>query len=107
MNPEGKRNCSLPLSQHKYSFMALKSFDLVDTPGLKRRGSITDADSEATGDGTSLPGDRLSIGSELKSFGGSQGSLNSSALSSAAPDNPKQFESLKEMKGLMEQGIEK
>ena len=69
---------------------------------------MTDADSEESGDRTSLPGDQLSISSELKSFGGSQGSLNStSTSSSAAPDNPKQFESLKEMKGLMEQGIEK
>ena len=82
---------------------------VIDTPGLKRRGSLTDADSEEAGERTSLPGDRLSIGSELKSFGGSQGSLNSSSTSSSAtaPDNPKQFESLKEMKGLMEQGIEK
>ena len=73
---------------------------------MKRKGSLTEADSEESGDKQSLPGDRHSIGSDLKSFGGSQGSLNSSA-SSVAPDNPKQFESLKEMKGLMEQGIEK
>lgn len=79
-----------------------------DTPGLKRKGSMTEADSEESGERMSLPGDRLSIGSEMKTFGGSQGSLNSSSTaSSAAPDNPKQFESLKEMKGLMEQGIEK
>lgn len=88
--------------------MTTNSFHAIDTPGLKRRGSITDADSEESGERTSLPGDRLSIGSELKSFGGSQGSLNSTSTSSSiAPDNPKQFESLKEMKGLMEQGIEK
>ena len=69
---------------------------------------MTEADSEESGERMSLPGDRLSIGSEMKTFGGSQGSLNSSSTaSSAAPDNPKQFESLKEMKGLMEQGIEK
>ncbi|EDO41902.1 predicted protein [Nematostella vectensis] len=48
------------------------------------------------------------LGSELKSFGGSQGSLNSnSAASGITPDNPEQFESLKQMKGLMEQGIAK
>ncbi|KAM7451901.1 Brefeldin A-inhibited guanine nucleotide-exchange protein 1 [Porites harrisoni] len=77
-----------------------------DTPGLRRKSSLTEADAEEIGEKTSLPGDRLSLGSDLKSFGGSQGSLNSSA-STVAPDNPKQFESLKEMKGLMEQGIEK
>lgn len=70
---------------------------------------MTEADSEESGDRISLPEDRLSLGSELKSFGGSQGSLNSTSTSStvAAPDNPEQFESLKQMKGLMEQGIEK
>ena len=69
---------------------------------------MADADVEDSGERSSLPGDRLSMGSEIKSFGGSQGSLNSSSTSSsAAPDNPRQFESLKEMKGLMEQGIEK
>lgn len=79
-----------------------------DTPGLLRKASMADADVEDSGERSSLPGDRLSMGSEIKSFGGSQGSLNSSSTSSsAAPDNPRQFESLKEMKGLMEQGIEK
>lgn len=67
---------------------------------------MAEADLEDTGDRSSLPGDRVSVGSELKSHGGSQGSLNSTS-SSIASDNPKQFESLKEMKGLMEQGIEK
>lgn len=78
------------------------------TPGVKRKTSMTEADTEETGDHISLPEDRLSLGSELKSFGGSQGSLNStSTASTVAPDNPEQFESLKQMKGLMEQGIEK
>ena len=79
------------------------------TPGVKRKVSMTEADSEeAGGDRSSLTEDRISLGSELKSFGGSQGSLNStSTTSTVAPDNPEQFESLKQMKGLMEQGIEK
>lgn len=79
------------------------------TPGVKRKVSVTEADSEeAGGDRSSLTEDRISLGSELKSFGGSQGSLNStSTTSTVAPDNPEQFESLKQMKGLMEQGIEK
>ena len=70
---------------------------------------MTEADAEETGDRINLPEDRLSLNSEPKSFGGSQGSLNSSstAASTVAPDNPEQFESLKQMKGLMEQGIEK
>lgn len=77
------------------------------TPGVKRKVSVTEADSEEAG-GSSLTEDRISLGSELKSFGGSQGSLNStSTTSTVAPDNPEQFESLKQMKGLMEQGIEK
>ena len=76
---------------------------------MKRKGSLTEADAEETGDRINLPEDRLSLSSELKSFGGSQGSLNSTstAASTVAPDNPEQFESLKQMKGLMEQGIEK
>jgi len=73
-----------------------------------RKASMTETDAEETGDRINLPEDRLSLGSELKSFGGSQGSLNStSTASTVAPDNPEQFESLKQMKGLMEQGIEK
>ena len=81
----------------------------TSTPGVKRKVSMTEADSEeAGGDRSSLAEDRISLGSELKSFGGSQGSLNStSTTSTVAPDNPEQFESLKQMKGLMEQGIEK
>ncbi|XP_020613851.1 brefeldin A-inhibited guanine nucleotide-exchange protein 1-like [Orbicella faveolata] len=78
------------------------------TPGVKRKGSMSEADAEEAGDHINLPEDRISLGSELKSFGGSQGSLNStSTASTVAPDNPEQFESLKQMKGLMEQGIEK
>ena len=70
---------------------------------------MTETDSEeAGGDRSNLPEDCISLSSELKSFGGSQGSLNStSTASTVAPDNPEQFESLKQMKGLMEQGIEK
>ena len=78
------------------------------TPGVKRKSSMNETDSEESGDRTSLSGDQGNLGSELKTFGGSQGSLNStSTASSVAPDNPEQFESLKQMKGLMEQGIEK
>ena len=69
---------------------------------------MAETDAEETGDRINLPEDRLSLGSEIKSFGGSQGSLNStSTTSTVAPDNPEQFESLKQKKGLMEQGIEK
>lgn len=98
--------CMVEWSRELYlnpsSYVAINS----DTPGLKRKASMAEADLEDTGDRSSLPGDRVSVGSELKSHGGSQGSLNSTS-SSVASDNPKQFESLKEMKGLMEQGIEK
>ena len=94
--------CNIMVTFHVMVFYFLG----IDTPGLRRKSSLTEADAEEIGEKTSLPGDRLSLGSDVKSFGGSQGSLNSSA-STVAPDNPKQFESLKEMKGLMEQGIEK
>ena len=94
--------CNIMVTFHVMLFYLLG----IDTPGLRRKSSLTEADAEEIGEKTSLPGDRLSLGSDLKSFGGSQGSLNSSP-STVAPDNPKQFESLKEMKGLMEQGIEK
>ncbi|XP_048583059.1 brefeldin A-inhibited guanine nucleotide-exchange protein 1 isoform X2 [Nematostella vectensis] len=75
-----------------------------DTPSVKRKGSMNEPDTEDKDSTSGSSG----LGSELKSFGGSQGSLNSnSAASGITPDNPEQFESLKQMKGLMEQGIAK
>lgn len=72
---------------------------LPDTPNVKRKSSMNENDKEE---------DKDSNNGELKSFGGSQGSLNStSASSNITPDNPVEFESLKQMKGLMEEGISK
>lgn len=79
---------------------------VLDTPSVKRKASMNESDIEEkeareAGDKVSLPGE-LS-----KAYGGSQGSINSASSSSLAPDNPEQFENLKQMKELMEQGIEK
>lgn len=69
-----------------------------DTPNVKRKSSVNEND---------LPEEKDN-NVELKTYGGSQESLKStSASSNVLPDNPQEFESLKQMKGLMEEGISK
>ena len=70
------------------------------TPNINRKTSLNEADVEVKPEAKDI--------GEKSSFGGSQGSLNSASSSSfTANDNPEQFESQKQIKEVMEQGIEK
>ena len=88
------------LSEQEFASLTLSNFFTDTTPNVKRKSSLNETDVELKPEGKDI--------GEKSSFGGSQGSLNSTSSSSfTATDNPEQFESQKQIKEVMEQGIEK
>ncbi|KAK3752750.1 hypothetical protein QZH41_018716 [Actinostola sp. cb2023] len=89
--------CMVEWSRELYINPNSQATAAADTPNIKRKLSVNENDLAEVNN------------AELKTYDGSQESLKSTSASSniITPDNPVEFESLKQMKGLMEEGIAK